>query len=137
LLPGRNVIRTKWVFKVKLDGMNVVECYKARIVAQGFYQVAGLDFEETWAPVVRIESVCMLLAFAALMGFEIIHIDVKTAFLNGDSDVELYIRQPEGFVDKRYPNKVLRLNKSLYGLKQAPRIWYLLLCERICSLGFT
>jgi transposase InsO family protein len=136
LPPGRNVIGTKWVFKVKVDGMNVVERYKARIVAQGFSQVAGLDFEETWAPVVRIESVRVLLAFAALTGFEIIHIDAKTAFLNGDSDVELYVRQPVGFVDKRNPNKVLRLNKSLYGLKQAPRIWYLLLCERICSLGF-
>ena len=136
LPPGRNVIGTKWVFKIKVDGMNVVERYKARIVAQGFSQVAGLDFEETWAPVVRIESVRVLLAFAVLTGFEIIHIDAKTAFLNGDSDVELYVRQPVGFVDKRYPNKVLRLNKSLYGLKQAPRIWYLLLCETICALGF-
>src|SRR5947199_1684349 len=133
---GRKVIGTKWVFKIKVDGMNVVERYKARVVAQGFSQIAGLDFEKTCAPVVKIESVRVLLAFAALMGLEIIHIDAKTAFLNGDSDVELYVRQPEGFVDRRYPNKVLRLNKSLYGLKQAPRIWYLLLCETILSLGF-
>ena len=78
----------------------------------------------------------VLLALAALFDLWIIHIDAKTAFLNGNSDVELYVRQPEGFVDRRYPKHVLRLCKSLYGLKQAPRIWYLLLCETILSLGF-
>ena len=127
LPPGRRVMGTKWVFKIKVDAMNILERYKARIVAQGFSQIAGLDFNETWAPVVRIESVRVLLALAALFDLWIIHIDAKTAFLNGNSDVELYVRQPEGFVDRRYPNHVLRLCKSLYGLKQAPRIWYLLL----------
>ena len=127
---------TKWVFKIKVDAMNILEHYKARIIAQGFSQIAGLDFNETWAPVVRIESVRVLLALAALFDLWIIHIDTKTAFLNGNSDVELYVCQPEGFVDRRYPNHVLRLCKSLYGLKQAPRIWYLLLCETILSLGF-
>ena len=133
---GRRVIGTKWVCKIKVDAMNVLERYKARIVAQGFSQIAGLDFDETWAPFVRIESVRVLFALAALFDLWIIHIDAKTAFLNGDSDAELYVRQPEGFVDMRYPNHVLRLCKSLYGLKQAPRIWYLLLCETIISLGF-
>jgi Reverse transcriptase (RNA-dependent DNA polymerase) len=120
LLRGRWVIGTKWVCKIKVDAMNILECYKARIVAQGFSQIAGLDFDETWAPVVRIESVRVLFALAALFDLWIIHIDAKTAFLNGDSDAELYVRQPEGFVDMRYPNHVLRLRKSLYGLKQAP-----------------
>ena len=78
----------------------------------------------------------VLLALAALFDLWIIHIDAKTAFLNGNSDVELYIRQPEDFVNKRYPNHVLRLRKSLYDLKQTPRIWYLLLCEIILSLDF-
>ena len=107
LPPGRRVMGTKWVFKIKVDAMNIFERYKARIVAQGFSQIAGLDFNETWAPVVRIESVRVLLALAALFDLWIIHIDAKTAFLNGNSDVELYVRQPEGFVDRRYPNHVL------------------------------
>ena len=122
LPPGRRVIGTKWVCKIKVDALNILERYKARLVAQGFSQIAGLDFTETWAPVVRIESVRVLLALAALFDLWIIHIDAKTAFLNGNSDVELYIHQPEDFVDKRYPNHVLRLRKSLYDLKQASRI---------------
>ena len=137
LPPGGRVIGTKCVFKIKVDAMNIFERYKARVVAQGFSQIAGLDFDKTWAPVVRIESVRVLFALAALFDLWIIHVDAKTAFLNGDSDAELYVRQPEGFVDMRYPNCVLRLRKSLYGLKQAPRIWYLLLCDTIISLGFT
>src|SRR4030095_8625915 len=107
LPSGRKVIGTKWVFKIKVDAMNIVERYKARIVAQGFSQVAGLDFNETWVPVVRIESVRVLLSIAALFDLWIIHIDAKTAFLNGNSDVELYVRQPEGFVDDRYSTYVL------------------------------
>jgi len=114
LLPsGRKVIGTKWVYKIKVDALNVFERYKARNVAQGFSQIAGLVFNETWAPVVRIESVRVLLALAALFDLWIIHVDAKTAFLNGNSDVELYVRQPEGFVDMRYPKYVLRLSPSM------------------------
>ena len=86
--------------------------------------------------VVRIESVRTLLTIAAFYSLYIQHIDAKSAFLNGQSDVELYVQQPEGFVDQRYPDHALKLNKSLYGLKQAPRIWYLLLCQTITALGF-
>src|SRR4030095_2574460 len=78
-----------------------------------------------------------IFAIAAFYGLTMIHADAKTAFLNGDSDLELYVEQPEGFIDQRYPKKVLRLNKSLYGLKQAPRIWFLLVCTRIIEYGFT
>jgi hypothetical protein len=125
------------VFKVNVDGSNNIERYKCRIVARGFSQVAGLDFDETFAPVVRIESVHCLLAYTVFFGLHLLHIDCKIAkFLNGESDVELYIVQPEGFVDQRYPHKILHLNKSLYGLKQAPRIWYLLLCSVIISFDF-
>ena len=116
--------------------MNNLEKYKSHIVAKGYSQIAGLDFDETWAPVVRIESVRHLFVLAAFLCLFMLHIDAKSAFLNGESDVELYVQQPEGFVDPRYPYKVLRLNNSLYGLKQASRIWYLLLCDTICSLGF-
>jgi transposase InsO family protein len=133
---GRKCIGSRWVFKVKKDGNNKIMKYKARVVAKGYSQIAGLDFEDTFAPVVRIESVRHLFAIAAFYGLYILQIDAKTAFLNGDSDLELYISQIEGFEDRRNPHKVLRLRKSLYGLKQAPRIWYLLLCSQIISLGF-
>jgi hypothetical protein len=136
LLAGRRCIGSKWVFKKKQDGNNFVQRYKARIVAKGYSQIAGLDFEETFAPVVRIESVRTLFAISAFFSLYILHLDCKTAFLNGNSDLDLYIQQPEGFIDKRYSNKVLCLNKSLYGLKQAPRIWYLLLCSQISNLDF-
>ena len=133
----RRVIGTKWVFKTKRDGNNNFLRYKARLVAKGYSQIAGLDFEETYAPVVRIDSVRCLFAIAAFFGLHIIHVDAKTAFLNGDSDLELYVVQPEGFEKNGAFSSVLRLNKSLYGLKQAPRIWYLLLCNYILSIGFT
>ena len=133
---GKKAIGLKWLYKMKVDGTGKFENYKSRLVAKGYAQIAGLDFDETWAPVVRIESVRTLLAIAAMNGLVIIHMDARHAFLHGDSDFELYVEQPEGFVDQGWPTAVLRLNKSLYGLKQAPRIWYLLLCETICSLGF-
>jgi len=137
VLPlGKNCIGSKWVFKTKKDGKGNFEKYRARLVAKGFSQIFGIDFDRTFAPVIRIESVRHLLALAAFYGYDILHIDCVTAFLNGDSDLELYIEQPQGFIDKRFPTKVLRLNRSLYGLKQAPRIWYLLLCSVIISLGF-
>src|SRR6266496_4674586 len=87
-------------------------------------------------PVVRIESIRIILALAAANDLYILHVDCKNAFLHGKSDVELYVSQPEGFCDEEFPDKVLRLNKSLYGLKQAPRIWYLFLCGIIVGLGF-
>jgi Reverse transcriptase (RNA-dependent DNA polymerase)/Integrase core domain/Pol polyprotein, beta-barrel domain len=136
LPPGRKCIGSKWVFKLKKDGNNRIIKYKARVVAKGYSQVAGLDFDETFAPVVRIESVRVLLALALFYGLYILQVDAKTAFLNGNSDLDLYISQIDGFIDKLRPNLVLKLNKSLYGLKQAPRIWYLLLCSVIQSIGF-
>ena len=133
---GRKCIGSKWVFKVKKDGKGNTTRFKARLVAKGYSQLAGVDYDETYAPVVRIESARVLFAIAAFYGLHILQIDAKTAFLNGDSDLELYLEQPEGFIDKRHPNRVLRLRKSLYGLKQAPRIWYLLLYKHIIALGF-
>src|SRR5437667_775970 len=133
---NRQVIGTKWVLKKKRDGIDNVTRYKARVVAKGYSQIAGLDFTETFAPVVRIESIRTLLAIAAFYNLYILHADAKTAFLNGNSDLELYVEQPEGFLDRSYPNKVLRLRISLYSLKQAPRISYLLLCQHILNLGF-
>jgi hypothetical protein len=95
-----------------------------------------LYFNETFAPVVRIESVRVIFALAAANHLYILHIDCKNAFLHGESDIQIYIPQPEGFVDERFPEQVVHLNKSLYGLKQAPRIWYLFLCGVGSELKF-
>ena len=97
---------------------------KARLVAQGFSQVEGLDFEETFAPVARLEAIRILLAFAASKGIKLFQIDVKSAFLNRVIEEEVYVKQPPGFESKKFPNHVFKLDKALYGLKQAPRAWY-------------
>jgi len=121
-----------------MDANKVFERYKARIVVKGYAQIAGMEFEEIFALVVRIESIRVLLPISAHRNLYTQHVDCKNAFLNSDSDVELYVQQPEGFINHRYHHRVLKLNKSLYGLKQAPRIWYLLLCSVVCDiLGFT
>lgn len=99
LPPGRQCIGTKWVFKIKLDGNNNIDKYKCRIVAKGYSQVTGLNFEKTFAAVVRIESIRCLFALAASRGLHMLYIDCKTAFLNRKSDLELYIKQPKGFID--------------------------------------
>lgn len=97
---------------------------KARLVAQGFSQVEGLDFDETFAPVARLEAIRILLAFATSKGFRLHQMDVKSAFLNGFIEEEVYVRQPPGFENPKHPDLVYKLSKALYGLKQAPRAWY-------------
>jgi len=136
LPPGKKVIPLKWVYRIKLDAKGLFEKNKATIVVKGFSQIAGLDFNETFAPVIRIESVRILLVIAAANDLHILHVDCKNTFLHGKCDVEIYVSQPEGFLDTNFPDRVLHLNKSLYGLKQAPRIWYLFLCGVILGLGF-
>ena len=109
---------------------------KARLVAKGFSQVKGLDYDETYAPVARLESIRMLLAYAAHKGFRLCQMDVKSAFLNGFIKEEVYVSQPPGFEDLDNPNHVFRLKKALYGLKQAPRAWYERLSNHLISKGF-
>ncbi|KAJ4749927.1 Pol [Rhynchospora pubera] len=121
LPKGKQVIGTKWVFRNKLSEDGIVVRNKARLVAQGFKQQEGIDFEETFAPVARLESIRMLLAFAANKDFTLFQMDVKSAFLNGWIDEEVYVQQPPGFVDHFNPDHVYKLHKALYGLKQAPR----------------
>ncbi|GJW73666.1 retrovirus-related pol polyprotein from transposon TNT 1-94 [Tanacetum coccineum] len=127
LVPQPNcvmIIALKWVYKVKLDEYDDVLKNKARLVAKGYRQKEGIDFEESFASVVRIEVIRIFIANAASKKMTIYQMDVKTAFLNGELKEEVYVSQPEGFVDPDHPTHVYRLKKALYGLKQAPRAWY-------------
>ena len=132
----RNVIGTKWIFKNKQDEFGNVVRNKARLVAQGFSQVEGIDFGETYAPVARLESIRILLAYASHHNFKLQQMDVKSAFLNGPLHEEVYVKQPPGFEDLNFPNHVYKLDKALYGLKQAPRAWYEHLKELLIDHGF-
>jgi hypothetical protein len=123
-LPKQNVVRTKWVFRNKQDEHRVVPRNKARLVAKGYAQVAGLDFEETFAHVARLESIRILLAYATHHSFKLFQMDVKSAFLNGPIKEEVYVEQPPVFEDDKYPDHVYKLSKALYGLKKALRAWY-------------
>ncbi|GJU54146.1 copia-type pol polyprotein [Tanacetum coccineum] len=120
---GKNVIKLKWLWKNKKDEDQTVIRNKARLVAKGYAQEEGIDFDESFAPVARLEAVRIFVAYAAHKSFPIYQMDVKTAFLNGPLKEEVYVAQPDGFVDPDHPDKVYRLRKALYGLKQAPRAW--------------
>jgi len=136
LPPGRKAIGVKWVLTCKHDAKGNFTKYKARLVAKGYSQEFGFDYDETYAPVVRIEHVRILFALAAFFGLPVIHLDAKNAFLHGESDFAIYIEQPPGFENHAHIDAVLLLLKSLYGLKQASRIWYLALYDAIIDLGF-
>ncbi|GKA86725.1 retrovirus-related pol polyprotein from transposon TNT 1-94 [Tanacetum coccineum] len=118
------IIPLKWIYKVKLDEYGDVLKNKARLVAKGYQKKEGIDFEESFAPVARIEAIRIFIANAASKNMIIYQMDVKTAFLNGELKEEVYVSQPEGFVDPNHPTHVYRLKKALYSLKQAPRAWY-------------
>ncbi|GJT96102.1 retrovirus-related pol polyprotein from transposon TNT 1-94 [Tanacetum coccineum] len=133
---GKNVIALKWLWKNKCDAENIVVRNKSRLVAKGYKQEEGIDFEESFAPVARLEAVRMFIAFAAHRNITIFQMDVKTAFLNGPLKEEVYVSQPEGFIDDEFPNHVYRLKKSLYGFKQAPRAWYAKLSSFLIEHGF-
>ncbi|GKA89322.1 retrovirus-related pol polyprotein from transposon TNT 1-94 [Tanacetum coccineum] len=131
------IIKLKWLWKNKKDEDQTVIRNKARLVAKGYAQEEGIDFEESFAPVARLEAVRIFVAHAAHKSFPIYQMDVKTAFLNGPLKEEVYVAQPEGFVDPDHPEKVYLLRKALYGLKQAPRAWYDELSNFLMSKGFT
>jgi hypothetical protein len=134
--PKQNVVGTKWVFRNKQDEHGVVTRNKARLVAKGYAQVAGLDFEETFAPVARLESIRILLSYAAHHSFRLFQMDIKSAFLNGPIKEEVYVEQPPDIEDDRYPVHVYKLSKALYGLKQAPRAWYECLGDFLIANAF-
>ncbi|GJX56793.1 copia protein [Tanacetum coccineum] len=118
------IIGTKWVYRNKLDENGVVSRNKARLVAQGYNQQEGIDYDKTYALVARLESIRILLARACTLYFRLFQMDVKSAFLNGFINEEVYVAQPPGFIDFAKPNHVYRLKKALYGLKQAPKAWH-------------
>ncbi|GKF61958.1 retrovirus-related pol polyprotein from transposon TNT 1-94 [Tanacetum coccineum] len=118
------VIKLKWLWKNKKDEDQTVIRNTARLVAKGYAQEKGIDFEESFAPVARLKAVRIFVAHATHKSFPIYQMDVKTAFFNGPLKEEVYVAQPEGFVDPDHPEKVYLLRKALYGLKQAPRAWY-------------
>jgi hypothetical protein len=132
----QNVVGTKWVFRNKQDEHVVVTRNKAWLVAKGYSQVEGLDVDETFASVARLELIRMLLANATHHGFKLYQMDVKSVFLNGPIKEEVYVEQPPGFESEEYPNHIYKLYKMLYGLKQAPRVWYECLMDFLIENSF-
>nr|GFD13283.1 Gag-Pol polyprotein [Tanacetum cinerariifolium] len=120
----KNVINMKWLWKNKCNEENTVIRNKSRLVAKGYARKEGVDFEESFAPVARLEAVRLFIPYAAHKSFTVYQMDVKTAFLYGPLKEEVYVNQPDCFVDPYHPDKVYRLKKALYGLKQAPRALY-------------
>nr|GFB16049.1 retrovirus-related Pol polyprotein from transposon TNT 1-94 [Tanacetum cinerariifolium] len=133
---GTSVIKTKWIFKNKKDKSSLVIQNKARPKAVGYSQQEGIDYDETFASVARIEAIRLFLAYAAHKDFTVYQMDVKTAFLNGILKEEVYVGQPPGFVSKQYPDHVYVLDKALYGLNQAPQAWYDVLSQFLIDSGF-
>ncbi|PKU76474.1 Retrovirus-related Pol polyprotein from transposon TNT 1-94 [Dendrobium catenatum] len=109
----QSVVGTKWVFKNKVNDSGVVVRNKARLVAKGYNQIEGIDFEETFAPVARLEAIRVLLAFACYKGFKLFQMDVKSAFLNGEIKEDVFVEQPPGFESSQFPNHVFKLKKRL------------------------
>lgn len=136
LPAGHKPIGLKWVFKLKKDPEGKVVKHKARLVAKGYVQRQGIDFEEVFAPVERLETVRLLVAMAAQEGWKLHHMDVKSAFLNGELVEEVYVSQPPGFEVDGEEGKVYRLKKALYGLRQAPRAWNSKLDQTLNKMGF-
>ncbi|GKE95048.1 retrovirus-related pol polyprotein from transposon TNT 1-94, partial [Tanacetum coccineum] len=134
---GKNVLKLNWLWKNKKDEDQTVIRNKARLVAKGYAQEEGIDFEESFAPVACLEAVRIFVAYAAHKSFPIYQMDVKMAFINGALKEEVYVAQPDGFVDPDHPEKVYLLRKALYGLKQALRAWYDELSNFLISKGFT
>ncbi|GJS53581.1 putative ribonuclease H-like domain-containing protein [Tanacetum coccineum] len=133
---GKKAIRTKWVLRNKKDERGIVVRNKARLVAQGYTQEEGIDYDEVFAPVARIEAIRLFLLYASFMGFIVYQMDVKSAFLYGTIKEEVYVCQPPGFEDPHFPNKVYKVEKALYGLHQAPRAWYETLSTYLIENGF-
>jgi hypothetical protein len=124
LPTGKEAVGWKWVYTVKHNTEGKVERYKARLVAKGYSQTYGIDYEETFAPVAKMNTIRTLISCASNLGWNLHQLDVKNAFLHGDLREEVYMHIPTGFGTTETEGKVLRLHRSLYGLKQSPRAWF-------------
>ncbi|GJY75451.1 putative ribonuclease H-like domain-containing protein [Tanacetum coccineum] len=133
---GKRAIGSKWVFRNKKDERGIVIRNKARLVAQGYTQEEGIDYDEVFAPVARIEAIRLFLAYASFKDFVVYQMDVKSAFLYGKIEEEVYVCQPPGFEDPDFPDRVYKVEKALYGLHQAPRAWYETLSTYLLDNGF-
>ena len=131
-----NIIGCKWVYKLKHKSDGSIDRYKARLVAKGYNQTHGLDYFETFSPVVKAATIRIILTLALSFKWELRQLDVHNAFLNGDLQEQVYMIQRPGYVDINFPNKVCRLNKAIYGLKQAPRAWFQRLSSALLQWGF-
>nr|GEX48904.1 retrotransposon protein, putative, Ty1-copia subclass [Tanacetum cinerariifolium] len=131
-----NVIDDKWVYRLKRDKNGVVTCYKARFIAKGFRQQPGIDFHETFSPVVKSITIRAVLSLAVTNDWPLRQLDIQNTFLHGNLKKQVYMKQPSGFIDPQRPNHVCLLHKSLYGLKQAPRAWFVHLSKALFDLGF-
>jgi hypothetical protein len=133
---GHNIISCKWVFRIKEHADGSVDKYKARLVARGFTQQHGIDYFETFSPVVKMSTVRLVLSIAISRQWDIRQLDISNAFLHGVLNEDVYMHQPPGFQDPSKPGFVCKLHKAIYGLKQSPRAWYSRLSDRLCQLGF-
>ena len=131
-----HVIGTRWIFKNKTDENDEIVRNKSRLEAQGYTQVEGIDFDESFTPVARLESIQILLSIACIINFKLYQMGIKSAFLKGFLNEEVFVEQPKGFQDPHFPDHVFRLKKTLYGLKQASRAWYDRLTTYLLHHGF-
>jgi hypothetical protein len=134
---GANVINCKWVYNIKRKSNGSIDRCKARLVAKGFKQRYGIDYEDTFSPVVKAATIWIVLSIAVSRGWSLRQLDVQNVFLYGVLEEEVYMRQTPGYEDTQHPNYICRLDKAIYGLKQAPHAWYSRLSSKLEMLGFT
>uniref|UniRef100_A0A2N9ISB5 Integrase catalytic domain-containing protein n=1 Tax=Fagus sylvatica TaxID=28930 RepID=A0A2N9ISB5_FAGSY len=135
--PSKNIVGCKWVYKLKYNSDGTLARYKARLVAKRFHQQHGVDFDETFSPVVKAPTVRLILSLAVSLNWSLRQLDVKNAFLHGTLKEEVYMTQPQGYIDPQHPSHVCKLLKSIYGLTQAPRAWFESFTSQLLHLGFT
>jgi histone deacetylase 1/2 len=133
---NKNLIDCKWVYRIKKKADGTIDRYKARLVAKGFKQRYGIDYEDTFSPVVKIATIRLVLSISVSRGWSLRQLDVKNVFLHGILEEDVYMKQPPSFGSSANPNYICKLDKALYGLKQAPRAWYSRLSSKLSTLGF-
>jgi histone deacetylase 1/2 len=133
---GSNLIDSKWVYRIKKKADGTIDRYKTRLIAKGFKQRYGIDYEDTFSPVVKAATIRLVLSISVSKGWSLRQLDVKNVFLHGVLEEEVYMKQPPGYENPNAPYHVCRLDKSLYGLKQAPRAWFSKLSSKLQELGF-